>query len=89
MATKSIYKPEYQTLLKLLREIRKEAKLDQDDLAALLQRRQSYVSNIERGRRRLDLLELREYCLHCRQDLVDFVRRFEKAVADELGQPRP
>jgi len=81
MPPKSIHKPEYQTLLEMLVEIRSKAGLKQAELAALLDRSQSYVSDVERGWRRLDLLQLREYCLACNQDVVSFVRRFEKAVS--------
>ncbi|MDH5822704.1 helix-turn-helix transcriptional regulator [Luteimonas sp. RD2P54] len=88
MPPKSIHKPEYQTLLEMLVEIRGKAGLKQAELAALLDRSQSYVSDVERGGRRLDLLQLREYCLACNQDLVSFVRRFEKAVGDGSGAKR-
>lgn len=81
MAAKSIYKAEYQALLELLREIRAGAGLTQTELSALLKRPQSYVSDIERGVRRMDLLQLRDYCTACDQDLVSFVRRFEKRLA--------
>lgn len=81
MPPKSIHKPEYQTLLDLLVEIRNKAGLKQAELAELLERSQSYVSDVERGGRRLDLLQLREYCQACGQDLVSFVRRFEKTIA--------
>lgn len=80
MPPKSIHKPEYQTLSELLVEIRSKAGLKQAELAELLDRSQSYVSDVERGGRRLDLLQLRDYCRACDQDLVGFVRRFEKAV---------
>jgi transcriptional regulator with XRE-family HTH domain len=80
MSAKSIHKAEYQPLLQLLLEIRTKAGLTQAELSALLGRPQSYVSDVERGTRRLDLLQLREYCLACGQDLVGFVRRFEKAI---------
>lgn len=82
MPAKSIHRPEYQELLALLREIREKSGLQQADLAAALGRPQSYVSNVERGSRRMDLLQLREYCIACGQDLVPFVKKFEKAVAD-------
>ncbi|WP_337245162.1 helix-turn-helix transcriptional regulator [Luteimonas sp. gir] len=82
MAKKSIHRPEYKILTKLVRKMRDEAKLDQADLAVLLVRPQSYVSNVERGQRRLDLLQLRDICMHCGLDLVEFVRRFEEAVAE-------
>ncbi|WP_407354530.1 multiprotein-bridging factor 1 family protein [Luteimonas sp. R10] len=82
MPTKSIHKAEYLKLLELLVEIRSNAGLKQAELAALLQRSQSYISDVERGGRRLDLLQLREYCHACGQDLVGFVKRFEKSIAD-------
>lgn len=81
MPPKSIHKPEYQALLELLVEIRGKAGLKQAELAELLDRSQSYVSDVERGGRRLDLLQLRDYCRACDQDLVAFVRRFEKAIS--------
>jgi transcriptional regulator with XRE-family HTH domain len=81
MPAKSIHKPEYQTLLELLIEMRDKAGLKQVELASLLDRGQPYVSDVERGGRRLDLLQLREYCQACGQDLVSFVKRFEKAIS--------
>lgn len=82
MPAKSIHKAEYKVLLGLLREIRTKAHPNQADLAALLGRKQPYVSDVERGSRRMDLLQLREFCLACDQDLVDFVRRFEEGIGD-------
>jgi len=81
MPPKSIHKPEYQTLLELLREIRTKAGLTQAELSAALERPQSYVSDVERGVRRLDLLQLREYCTACGKDLTTFVKRFEKTAS--------
>jgi len=81
MSPKSIHKAEYKLLQGLLREMRIKAHPKQADLAALLGRRQSYVSAVERGSRRMDLLQLREFCLACDQDLVGFVRRFEEKIA--------
>lgn len=82
MSAKSIHRPEYQVLLTLLKEMRDQSKVHQTDLAAALGRPQSFISNVESGTRRLDLLQLREYCLACGQDLVPFVEKFEKAVVD-------
>jgi transcriptional regulator with XRE-family HTH domain len=81
VATKSIHKAEYQDLLNLLVEIRKKADLTQSRLAALLGRSQSSISAIENGARRLDTLQLREYCLACGQDPTRFIKRLEKAIA--------
>jgi hypothetical protein len=81
MPTKSIHKAEYQLFLELLLEMRTKAHPNQGSLAAQIHRPQSYISDVERGTRRLDLLQLREYCMACGQDLVPFVKKFEKAVA--------
>ncbi len=86
MGKKSVYRPENKVLTTLLREIRKEADLDQSELAELLDRPQSYVSSVERGQRRLDLLQLRDHCMHCGLDLAAFVERFEKSVAETNHQ---
>ncbi|HBK46297.1 MAG TPA: transcriptional regulator [Xanthomonadaceae bacterium] len=83
MPPKSIHKSEYQTLLQHLRAMRLSAQLTQTDLSVRLQRPQSYVSDVERGSRRLDLLQLREYCHACGQGLTDFVRKLE----GELSEP--
>lgn len=47
----------YRRLLKRLVELRKEAECSQTELARRLGTRQSYVSNVETGERRLDLVE--------------------------------
>jgi transcriptional regulator with XRE-family HTH domain len=64
-------------LLQLLRTVRLEAGLRQEDLAQLLGRRQAYVSKYELGERRLDLLELIAVCDSIGISLSDFVARFE------------
>jgi len=68
------------TVLALLREIREEAGLRQEDLAARLGRTQAFVSKIERGDRRVDVLELRDICTACGTELADFVKRFEERM---------
>lgn len=82
MATKSIHKPEYKLLTELLLQIRKEANLKQGHLVPLLARPQSFFSDVEHSSRRMDLVQLRDYCLACGVDLVTFVTRFEKMIAD-------
>lgn len=85
MPAKSIHKDEYSVLLRRLRALRTTAGMTQVDLSAALQRPQSYVSDVERGSRRMDLLQLRELCNACGQSLTEFVDEFEQ----ELGQVRP
>ena len=62
---------------KLVREVRKEAGLRQVGLAERLGRPQSFVSNVEKGQRRVDVLELREICEACGISLGEFVERLE------------
>ena len=52
--SKSLYRRETTILLKLIKECRTEAGLTQADFAKALDRPQSFVSDIERGSRRLD-----------------------------------
>jgi len=52
----------YQGLLRLLRAWREAAGLTQDEIAARLGNTQSFVSKVERGERRLDVVELVEWC---------------------------
>jgi len=69
-----------QVLLVLLREVRRQAGLRQVDVAKLLGKPQSFVSNYESGERRLDVLELRKVCEVTGVDLGQFVRRLEAAL---------
>jgi transcriptional regulator with XRE-family HTH domain len=85
MPAKSIHKSEYVVLLRRLRALRTAAGLTQVELSTALERPQSYVSDIELGSRRMDLLQLRELCNACGQSLTNFVDEFEQ----ELGQVRP
>ncbi len=82
MSTKSIHKAEYAILLQQLRDIRLAAGLTQVGLSAALGRPQSYVSDVERGERRMDLLQLRDFCTACGTSLKAFVSKFERALAN-------
>lgn len=57
---KSIYRKEYKELLAALTAARKEAGMTQAELAKKLKKPQSYVSKVENGERRLDVVELME-----------------------------
>jgi transcriptional regulator with XRE-family HTH domain len=68
-------------LQSLLRQVRTEAGLTQEELARRLARPQSFVSKYETGERRLDVLELREVCRALELSLAEFVERLESAVS--------
>jgi transcriptional regulator with XRE-family HTH domain len=67
-------------LLKLLRQVRKDAGLRQTELAKRLGQPQSFVSKYESGERRLDLLDLDGVCRAVDITLTAFVRRFEREL---------
>lgn len=57
---KSTYTAEYQALISKLAKARKVAGITQAQLAAKLGKPQSYISKIENGERRLDVVEFLE-----------------------------
>lgn len=77
MAKKSIFTSRYQKLKKLLIEARKDAGLTQVDLAAKLDRPQSFVSKYERGERRLDIVEFLEVADALRIDPAEFIEKLQ------------
>lgn len=77
---KSIYSREQLALQALLRQVRIDAALRQEQLAAKLKRPQSFVSKYESGERRLDLVEIREICGAIGIPLPKFVSKFEDSL---------
>ncbi len=65
---KTIHTPEYQCVLKKLVEMRHSAGMTQRELATRLEREHSFVWRIEKGERRLDLLEFFWVCEALGQD---------------------
>ncbi|UHQ25178.1 helix-turn-helix transcriptional regulator [Lysobacter sp. 5GHs7-4] len=53
------------------------AGLTQAACAEALGKPQSFVSKVEGGSQRIDLIQLREYCSVCEITLTAFVKRFE------------
>jgi DNA-binding XRE family transcriptional regulator len=77
---KRIYFAQRGRLVSLLREMRVKAGLTQTDVAARIEKDQSYVSRYESGQQRLDVLELREICQAIGISLEEFVKKLEKAL---------
>jgi transcriptional regulator with XRE-family HTH domain len=57
---KSVFSTSYNQLLRKLVEARKAAGLTQTQVALMLKRPQSFVSKVENGERRIDVIELLE-----------------------------
>jgi transcriptional regulator with XRE-family HTH domain len=84
--SKSIHRVEYRTLLHLLKEERLRARVTQLECSEALGRSQSFVSDVERGVRRLDLVELRDLCSIYEIDLSKFVEAFENRLLTNRGR---
>ena len=78
---KTVFTPEYRVLLRMLREHRNGAGVTQAELAKRLRQTQSFVSKIERGEARLDLVQLRQICRILGTNLPVFVQEFERRLA--------
>lgn len=82
--SKTIYRPEHTVLLSLLKKHRKAAGLTQVQCSKALERPQSFMSDVESGTRRLDIVQLRDLCKVLGVGLQDLIAEFEKSLlADE------
>lgn len=68
------HRAKYQNFIKKLRQARLEAKLTQVDVGKKLKQPQAYVSKIERGERRVDIVELHEFAKLYKKPLEYFVK---------------
>lgn len=82
---------DYAHFLLELREARLQAGLSQEQLAAAMGRRQTFVSKCELGDRRLDVMELRSWVLALGGDPVAFMACLENRLGrhslPEAGRP--
>ena len=78
---KSIYTDEYAIVLRLMKAARKKSGVTQIDLAERLGQTQSFVSKVERGDRRLDIVQLRTILLEFGVSLPEFVGQLEAEIA--------
>lgn len=76
--TKSVFSPQYGRFRRMLVSARKEAGLTQQALAEELGWTQTDVSKVERGVRRLDLIEFLAFSQVIGIDVPDFIRRLQK-----------
>ncbi|WP_454259796.1 helix-turn-helix domain-containing protein [Pseudoxanthomonas mexicana] len=78
--SKTLYRPENTILRSQLRRARETAGLTQVDLSDAIGKSQTFVSDVERGVRRLDTVELWEICRAMGLDLTAFVAEFQAAI---------
>ena len=71
---KTIYSKGHKALIARIIKARKEVGLRQEDAAGLLKKTQSYISKIEAGQRRVDIIQLKEFAKIYKKDLDFFVK---------------
>lgn len=80
--TKSIYRPEYEVFLEILKRKRQSTGLTQVDCSNAIGRPQSFMSDVERGTRRLDIVQTHDLCKILGCSLLDIVREFEEKIQE-------
>lgn len=81
---KSIYSHDYSLFLEQLRSAREARSMTQAQVAERLQQTQSFVSKVERGERRVDIVELHAFCIALDLPFVPFVAKVEKLFSESL-----
>jgi transcriptional regulator with XRE-family HTH domain len=76
--SKSAFTAAHSVLVSALAQTRRDMELQQADLAAKLGKDQSYISNIERGQRRVDVVEF--YAIARAMD-IDPIELFAQIVS--------
>ena len=77
---KSLHTTAWNQLLTHLVEIRLASSLTQQDLAERIERTQSFVSKIERGERRLDVLEFCQWVRALNHDPAKVISRLTTKI---------
>lgn len=67
------YEPRYQRFLQRLREARHETGMTQVEVGKKLKKPQAYISKIERGERRIDVVELSDIAKIYKKSLDYFI----------------
>ena len=71
--SKSVYSDDYKKLIERLKQARLDAGLSQQVVAGKLGKPQSYVSKVESGERRVDIIEAKALAKVYKKSLEDFV----------------
>lgn len=80
MSIKTIYTREYRILLRMLKSKRQQKRISQEEMAKKLGVPQSFISKIESGERRIDVMELFRYCEGIGIDVIQFIKELSKEV---------
>ena len=81
--TAGFHSDEHEKFQAVLRGVRAERDLTQAEVARKMSIPQGRVSRFESGQRRMDLVELRRWCLAVGVSMEEIVRRFDEAVRSD------
>ena len=71
---KTIYSKEHKYIVKQLKKARQEAGLDQLEVVKRLGRSQSYLSKIESGQRKIDVIQMKKFAKLYNKDINFFIK---------------
>ncbi|WP_095113784.1 helix-turn-helix domain-containing protein [Pseudomonas sp. Irchel 3H7] len=83
--SKTIYRREYDVLLTLIEKHRKDSGLTQVACSTALGRPQSFMSDVETGSRRLDIVQLRDLCNVLGIEFQVLIAEFETSLSADAG----
>ena len=86
MMRKSVHTRDYATFLELLIEFRHRAGLTQAQLGQQLPFEQPAISKIERGERRVDVIELKLICERLGVSLQEFIGELHKRLGTKNAE---
>ncbi len=84
---KTIHRPDYALLTERLRQVREASGQTQTELSRSMGRSQSFLSDIECGKRRIDLLELRDLCGLLGVPWLEFISSLEREFSKAKEKP--
>ncbi len=73
--TKTIYSKDHKFVVEQLKKARLESGLDQEKVAELLGKTQSYISKVESGQRRIDVVQLKEFAKIYKKEVDFFIKK--------------
>ncbi len=73
--SKTIYSKEHRYIIEQLKKAREQAALSQEEVAKILHKTQSYISKIESGQRKIDIVQLKEFAKIYKKPLDYFIKR--------------
>lgn len=72
--TKAIYLKEYKLIAEKLKKARIESGLTQEIVAEKIKKPQSYISKVEQGEQRIDIIELQHFASLYKKNLNYFIK---------------